>query len=145
MKEMVSWRGVAKKRREQEAGAPVNQMFPSCCSHATNVARRQPLFKVRGNPSKNSFRETKLSTDHNLRAIDEWKSDARIARRIQTDHWRVPQRRIGQRNPNDIHGALSSIAAIAHTESYTRAMPGVRKGSRHFCAPALFAPVFVTQ
>ncbi|MEH2555830.1 hypothetical protein V1286_003359 [Bradyrhizobium algeriense] len=44
MKEMVSWRGVAKKRRKQEAGGVVNQMFAYCCGHATIVARRQPLF-----------------------------------------------------------------------------------------------------
>ena len=44
MKEMVSLRGVAKKRRKQETDGKVNQMFIHCCGHATIVARQQPLF-----------------------------------------------------------------------------------------------------
>ena len=44
MKEMVSWRGVAKKRRKQETAGLINQMPAHCCGHATIVARRQPLF-----------------------------------------------------------------------------------------------------
>src|SRR2546430_8508216 len=48
--EMVSWRGVAKKRRKQEAGKAVNQMPVNCCDHATIVARRQPLFGFRSRP-----------------------------------------------------------------------------------------------
>jgi hypothetical protein len=45
-KEMVSLRGVAKKRREQGAACSVNQMFAYCCGPATIVAQRQPLFSL---------------------------------------------------------------------------------------------------
>src|SRR5215216_5390101 len=44
LKEMVSWRGVAKKRRKQETAGVVNQMLAHCCGLATIVAWRQPLF-----------------------------------------------------------------------------------------------------
>src|SRR5215510_348637 len=43
---MVSWRGVAKKRRKQVPAEAVGQMFSRCCDDATIVARRQPLFRL---------------------------------------------------------------------------------------------------
>ena len=63
---MVSWRGVAKKRRKQEPGGDVNQMFAHCCGHATIVARRQPLFglieaAVGASPGKPPFRECRAA------------------------------------------------------------------------------------
>src|SRR5437867_12564227 len=69
--EMVSWRGVAKKRRKQEAGGVVNQMFAYCCGHATIVARRQPLLEsIEPRPAIPSGRRfRRASAGHNLRAI----------------------------------------------------------------------------
>jgi hypothetical protein len=72
---MVSWRGVAKKRRKQEAGGNINQMFAYCCGHATIVARRQPLFgliEAARDPLlwNFGFQEAKPSAGRNLRAID---------------------------------------------------------------------------
>src|SRR5258708_25271333 len=75
MKEMVSLRGVAKKRRKQEPGGTVNQMFAYCCGHATIVARRQPLFGfIEAVPAarfdRSPFPAPAPRAGHNLRAIE---------------------------------------------------------------------------
>lgn len=69
MKEMVSWRGVAKKRRKQETGRAVNQMFAYCCGHATIVARRQPLFEFIGTRPATRLDFDRPRSRHNLGAI----------------------------------------------------------------------------
>jgi hypothetical protein len=87
MKEMVSWRGVAKKRRKQEAGGAVNQMFAYCCGHATIVAQRQPLFGfIEAVPPPAaaglSFSNTRTRSGDNLRAIDRKASPTRDSPRL---------------------------------------------------------------
>jgi len=92
MKEMVSLRGVAKKRRKQETDGKVNQMFIHCCGHATIVARQQPFFgfieAASGCPLRHPpFRAPASPIGHNLRAIVREISPPRIRLAIasQTD------------------------------------------------------------
>jgi hypothetical protein len=66
---------VAKKRRKQETGGAVNQMFAHCCGHATIVARRQPFFGFivsdpRRPPRQGSIQRVRAPPRHNLRAIE---------------------------------------------------------------------------
>ncbi len=144
MKEMVSWRGVAKKRRKQEAGAAVIQMFPCCCSHATIVARRQPLSAHKSAvPSKN-FVPGDQTLNRSQPEGDHWRSSARIAphasRSTLPSETALP--RIGQRNSNDINSACLSIPPLRTPKITSHAMHGVRKGSRHFCAAGTFCASF---
>src|SRR5437868_5133189 len=68
MKEMVSWRGVAKKRRKQETAGLINQMPAHCCGHATIVARQHPLFGFM--EAAGLHIDTRIPAGHTLRAIE---------------------------------------------------------------------------
>ncbi|MEH2590066.1 hypothetical protein V1273_003905 [Bradyrhizobium sp. AZCC 1721] len=79
-------------------------------------------------PSKNLVPGDRASTDHNLRATAKCRATSLAANRT------VQPERHARRQ--------SSIAAIAHTESYIPCHAGRSKGSRHFCAAGTLCASF---
>jgi hypothetical protein len=154
MKEMVSWRGVAKKRRKQEAGGVVNQMFAYCCGHATIVAWRQPLYRAikacRFTPAPDGFDfESPSSLRHNLSAIER-ETSPRICHAASRDELicRHASPRIAKRNSNHIPRQMivrSPSARCAHRKLQRLTSIVFERDRVIFVRLALFARVFVTR
>jgi hypothetical protein len=142
---------VAKKRRKQETGIVVNQMFAYCCGHATIVAPRQPLFWLIpcGCRSSQPRRRKVAPIGHNWAVDKEFsltrestRTDiARPTTKVNSARPRALQR-IAQHDSRDICSAGYSIAAIAHSEVMTSNIHHARNGSRHFCAAGAFCASF---
>ena len=152
MKEMVSWRGVAKKRRKQETAGSINQMIVHCCGHATIVARQQPLFGfIEAIPAARfdrspfqaprTARRSQLEGDRNGSF-----SNARFAARHRATKLHLATAhaspRITKRNSSDIPPATDrSIAprAMRVLKVTTPDANHVRSDRVIFVRPALFA------
>jgi hypothetical protein len=96
---------------------------------------------------RTSFRETRLSIDHNLRAIGDWKSNARIA----PTH---PDRPFAERaslaanrttQPERHQWRLSFDCAIAHTENYIPRHAWRSKGIASFLCDRHFLRQFSSR
>ena len=153
MKEMVSWRGVAKKRRKQEPAGRLTK-----CSSTVAVTQQSwpggnhysGLFEAAALPlGQASLSESPgPSTDHNLRAIDSEVSPTRelprASSRDQTEFSNAPRcRELRQAQfARHLQRLIFDRRHDARTEVTTPDINRVRKGSRHFCAAGTFCARF---
>jgi hypothetical protein len=164
MQEMVSRRGVAKKRRKQEVGVAVCQMFACCCDHATIVAWRQP-FCGAIEPFCRLFRRdessavTEFPGRHNLRVFGGDVAPSRILFDSSHPATGLGERPSGLRISRDATRATPALhfkrsiraivlAATLRAENYDADINRNERDRvifvRSIMRPALFAPVFVT-
>jgi hypothetical protein len=151
MKEMVSWRGVAKKRRKQEAGVRLTK-----CSLTVAVSQQSwpdgnlylgdPILPA----SAASIPRARAATLHNLSATErKFLPRIRLASSRDQQICRHASPRIAKRDSNHIPAAVDlsirPVLAMRASQVTTPDINRVRNGSRHFCGPALFARVFVTR
>ena len=152
MKEMVSWRGVAKKRRKQEPAGAINQMFAYCCGHATIVALAATFIWVVSIPPRVARLEgldfespSARPVTTSARSSENFSCAIRLAPSRDQLIRRHASPRIAKRNSNHIPAASDrSIrpACDARTEVTPPDINRVRNGSRHFCAAGTFCARF---
>jgi hypothetical protein len=155
MKEMVSSRGVAKKRRKQEVGEVVNQMFAYCCGHATIVARRQPYLGTSSPAARLTSMSPRLARPHpgGLQPVSDRKKSFSNARFTAPHHatklnlaTAQASPGIAKRNSNHIPAADARSIPLRCAHRKLRRLTSIvfERDRVIFVWPALFALFFVT-
>src|SRR3954470_140533 len=148
---MVSWRGVAKKRREQEAGVGLAKcsltvaVSQQSCPDGNLYLGRSDLTCLHGLDSERPSRgPSQPERDREEISSADSPSHHRVTNRFADTHRRESQSsfRTTSLRQSIFRFALRAMRASKVT---TPDINRVRNGSRHFCGPALFALVFVTR